>query len=247
VSPRLVFNDSGVCVVDKPAGMAMHTGTGVEDEADTLVGWLRATAAIEPGFAGPSCLGRLDRATSGLVIAALSREGLRSVEPAWSAGEIEKGYLALVHGRPAEGGVIDIPLAARRPRHRGTGRVEEARTAFWAIARPPKRLSPRGREGVSLLLAFPITGRTHQLRRHFKAIGHPILGDDRYGDRRRDRGLVDGLMLHCWRYRAPTSDALPDVVTAPPPEPFAVACADARLDLDDALADAEPKGPPSLA
>jgi 23S rRNA-/tRNA-specific pseudouridylate synthase len=246
LEPVLVHVEAGVCVVFKPAGMAMHTGTGVEDEADTLVGWVRAHAEIERDFSGPSFLGRLDRATSGLVIGALTRDGLRAVEPAWSAGEIEKGYLAIVHGRPAEGGVIDIPLAARRARHRGTGRVEEARTAFWALERPSKKQSPKGRSGLSLVLAFPITGRTHQLRRHFKAIGHPILGDTRYGDRSRDGAHTGGLMLHCWRFRAPTVDVLPDVVTATPPQEFLDACNDDWVDLDDALAHAQQLSPPSV-
>jgi 23S rRNA-/tRNA-specific pseudouridylate synthase len=215
--PQVVWQGAGVVVIDKPAGLAMHTGTGVEDEAVTLVGWARAHLDVEAGFQGPSFLGRLDRPTSGLVIGALTRAGLASVEPGWTSGAVEKGYLAVVHGRPAEGGLIDIPLAARRPRHRGTGRVEEARSSFHALARPAKR----ARDGMSLVLAFPHTGRTHQLRRHFKAIGHPIVGDSRYGDRRRDRDVPEaGLMLHCWRYRAPDVAGLPDEVVSDLPARF---------------------------
>lgn len=235
-APRVVWQEAGVVVIDKPAGLAMHTGTGVEDEAVTLVGWAREHLDVEDGFAGPSFLGRLDRPTSGLVIGALSRAGLSRVEPGWSAGDVEKGYLAFVHGRPAEGGLVDIPLAARRPRHRGTGRVEEARSSFHALARPSKRAA---RDGVSLVLAFPHTGRTHQLRRHFKAIGHPIVGDKRYGDHRRDEGLAsEGLLLHCWRYRAAGVPGLPAEVVSDTPARFARAAEHADIDLEASLTSA---------
>lgn len=252
--PEVIFHDGGVCALAKPAGMAMHTGTGVEDEAVTLVGWTRAHLAIEDGFDGPSFLGRLDRPTSGLVLGALSRAGLRAVEPAWSAGLIEKAYLALVHGRPEEGGVIEIPLAARRARHRGSGRVEEAVTRFWSLTRPSKRESSGGRRGVSLALVFLDTGRTHQIRRHMKAIGHPVVGDPRYGDERRDAHVGvqpsgesgTSLMLHCWRFRSSSLPPLPEVLRAPPPERMRELCARLDVGLDEALARAEGLFPPKL-
>jgi 23S rRNA pseudouridine955/2504/2580 synthase len=254
-APEVVWRGDGLSVVDKPAGLAMHPGTGVEHEAETLLGWLRDREEIEAGFSGPSFLGRLDRPTSGLVIVALSREGLRSVERDWSGGLVEKAYLALVHGRTEEGGVIELPLAARRARHRGTGRVEEAITRFWGLSRPPKRAAKkRGPGDVSLALLFLETGRTHQIRRHMKAIGHPLVGDTRYGDRRRDEalGLVTkgegacGLMLHCWRFRAPETEALPDVVTARFPARMRRVAEEAGIDVEASLARATDLGPPAL-
>lgn len=253
--PNIVFHEGGICALAKPAGMAMHTGTGVTDEEETLVGWTRARLPIEEGFAGPSFLGRLDRATSGLVLGALTREGLRAVEPAWSRGLVEKAYLALVHGRPEEGGVVEIPLASRRPRHKGTGRVEEAVTRFWSLARPPKESPGGGRRGVSLLLLFLDTGRTHQIRRHMKAIGHPVLGDARYGDPKRD-SAVDvssrgegslGLALHCWRFRTSSSlPPLPRTLHAAPPARMRDVCARLSIDLDGVLARGAELLPPTV-
>lgn len=227
----VVHAADGVVVVDKPAGLAMHTGTGVEDDAATLHGLLARAFPSEEGFAGPSFLGRLDRPTSGLVVAALSRAGLTSVEPAWRRGALEKGYLVLVHGKTPPQGRVEIPLAARRPRHRGTGRVEEAVTVFRTLG---------ATKTASLLLCEPRTGRTHQIRRHMKAIGHPVVGDDRYGDIRRDKDLPGsdaGLMLHAWRYRHEGDvPALPRVLEAPCPPRIREAAKAATIDVDTALA-----------
>ncbi len=188
----VLFDDGELVVLDKPAGLAMHGGVGVRDD-ESLHGAMRGAWDIEPGFVGPSFLGRLDRPTSGLVVAALSRSALREVEPAWRAGAVRKQYLVIVHGAVAERGDIELPLAARRPRLRGSGRVEEAHTRW-------RRLAGNGR--ASVVCCDLITGRTHQLRRHWKAVGHPIAGDPRYGHEARDRdlGTVDGgLLLHAWR------------------------------------------------
>ncbi len=215
----VLFEGNGFVVVDKGNGLAMHEGTGVTGADETLRGRLAAAFKIEEDFSGPSFLGRLDRATSGLVIAALSRAGLEATEPPWRRGEVEKGYLALVHGKTEEGGVIELPLAARRPRHRGTGRTEEARTRFVTLAKGT---------ATSLVMAFLDTGRTHQIRRHLKAIGHSVVFDPRYGDGRKDRKIsgrteIDpdavGLMLHAWRYRhGGALSPAPDPLVAPVPE-----------------------------
>lgn len=237
--PAIVFCARGVAVLDKPAGMAMHAGTGVPSDEATLRGWVRAHLEVEEGFFGPSFLGRLDRPTSGLVIAALSREGLAAVAPAWSRGEIEKAYLALVHGRLARPETIDIPLAARRPRHRGRGRIELSVTHVVPLA---------ARRQASLLLAFPETGRTHQIRRHLKAVAHPIVGDPRYGDARRDRALglepmgegAAGLMLHAFRYRHEGQvPILPPSVVAPMPDRIRHAAKGVGLEVEAALKAAE--------
>lgn len=188
----VLFDDGELLVLDKPAGLAMHGGVGVRDD-ESLHGAIRGAWRVEPGFAGPSFLGRLDRPTSGLVVAALSRSALRDIEPAWRQGAIIKEYLTVVHGAVAERGVIEVPLAARRPRLRGSGRIEEARTEW-------QRLASNAR--ASVVCCRLVTGRTHQLRRHWKAVGHPIVGDPRYGHEARDRdlGTLDaGLLLHAWR------------------------------------------------
>ncbi|MCC7069836.1 MAG: RNA pseudouridine synthase [Deltaproteobacteria bacterium] len=207
----VLFDDGGLVVLDKPAGLAMHGGVGVRDD-ESLHGAMRDAWDIEPGFAGPSFLGRLDRPTSGLVVAALSRDALRSVEPSWREGLVVKEYLVLVHGAVEARGVIDVPLAARRPRLRGSGRVEDARTEWRRLA---------GSARASLVCCRLVTGRTHQLRRHWKAAGHPIAGDTRYGHEARDRDLgttACGLLLHAWRLQHGGSvPRLPHLLEAAPP------------------------------
>lgn len=207
----VLFDDAELLVLDKPAGLAMHGGVGVRDQ-ESLHGAIREAWDVEPGFAGPSFLGRLDRPTSGLVVAALSRAALRDVEPGWRAGEVVKEYLAVVHGAVGARGVIDVPLAARRPHQRGSGRVEPARTEWERLA---------GDRRASLVRCRLVTGRTHQLRRHWKAAGHPIAGDPRYGHEARDRdlGTLDaGLLLHAWRlsHRGALL-RLPKLLVAAPP------------------------------
>lgn len=207
----VLFDEGGLLVLDKPAGLAMHGGVGVQDD-ESLHGAIREAWDIEPGFLGPSFLGRLDRPTSGLVVAALSREALRGVEPGWKSGAVAKEYLAVVHGALGASGVIDVPLAARRPHQRGSGRIEEARTEWRKLA---------GDRNATLVCCRLLTGRTHQLRRHWKAAGHPIAGDPRYGHEARDRDLStigSGLMLHAWRLSHDGSlPLLPARLEAPPP------------------------------
>ena len=227
LAPRFVVlrEDRGLVIVDKSDGVAMHDGPGVGEagEADSddddddlpLTEALRERFAVEAGFNGPSFLGRLDRPTSGLVVAALNEAALRDVEPAWRAGMVRKEYVVVVHGKTPAEGVIDFPLAARRGHQRGTGLVEEARTSYTTVVRGG---------GFSVVVAELHTGRTHQIRRHFKAIGHPLVGDTRYGHR--DESGDNGLMLHAWRLRKGACDdatiswpeRMPKQITAPWPD-----------------------------
>lgn len=225
---HLVHEDRGLIVVDKAAGVAMHEGQGVGGEDDVLTGALLERFGVETNFNGPSFLGRLDRPTSGLVVAALSRDAFKDAEPAWREGHIKKEYIVVVHGKTPDGGLIDIPLAARRARLKGTGAVEEAKTGFRTVA---------SNKRASVVVCELFTGRTHQIRRHMKAIGHPIVFDPRYGDVRRDRDAPDakgeGLMLHCWRLRHDGRvTRMPASVEAPWPSRITSLIADFGLDAD---------------
>jgi 23S rRNA-/tRNA-specific pseudouridylate synthase len=164
----VLWQGVGVVVVDKADGVAMHAGEGVEDEEeDTLSALLLERFAVEGDLPAPSFPGRLDRPTSGLVVACLSRTTETALQAAWTRsggkGGLKKEYLCIVHGRAPGEGDLEIPLAARRARGRGTGKVEEARTTFVTLAQNRR---------FSLLRCELHTGRTHQIRRHMKAIGH---------------------------------------------------------------------------
>lgn len=189
----LIFNEGGVFVAHKPAGVAMHEGSGVHENMRSSM-----LSLIEGAECPPRFLGRLDRPTSGFVLGAVSDEGDKAIRRHWESGAIHKSYLSLVHGRCDDEGTIDIPLASRKEKHRGKGRSDEARTHFRTL------FSCRD---LSLLELKLDTGRTHQIRRHVKAIRHPMLGDERYGDARLDRKLekkselaLEGLYLHCLGY-----------------------------------------------
>jgi 23S rRNA-/tRNA-specific pseudouridylate synthase len=211
---EVIFDEGGVLVVDKPAGLAMHGGVGVANE-ESLHGAIKGAGDIEPGFDGPSFLGRLDRPTSGLVVACLEKAALVALEPHWRSGAVVKEYLVVVHGLVEKEGVIDVPLAARSKRLKGSGRVEEARTSYRRID---------GNARASLVAARLHPGRTHQIRRHMKAVGHPVVGDTRYG-KRGDEGEA-GLMLHAWRLTHDGSvPIVPRVLEAPVPERIRAACA----------------------
>ncbi len=191
----VLFDEGDVLVVDKPPGLDM----------DELRKAIRDAWDIEKRFEGPAFMGRLDRPTSGLVVAALARHARDAIEPHWRSGAVSKEYLVIVEGNvKGSEGMIDVPLAARSERLKGSGRIEEARTSW-------KKLDGNAR--ASLLLARLHTGKTHQIRRHMKAFKHPVVGDERYG-----RGGGD-LMLHSWRLSHDGSvPIVPAKMEAPVPE-----------------------------
>jgi len=181
---RLVYEDEALLVVDKPAGVVVHPAPG--NEHGTLVQGL-----LEHGIAGghesrPGIVHRLDRDTSGLLIVARSAEAHRRLVEQMARREIGRRYAALVVGAlPHDTGTIDAPLG-RHPRDRKrislhTTRPRRAVTHFTVRERPP---------GYTLLEVRLETGRTHQIRVHFAALGNPVAGDVVYGHARRPDGLA---------------------------------------------------------
>ncbi len=173
----LAFQDEHLLVVDKAPGVVVHPAKGHRD--DTLSQLLARSGA---GAAGgdPERAGivhRLDRDTSGLLVVARSEEVHAKLQRALQRREIRREYLALVLGRPpARGGTIEAPIG-RDPRVRtrmsvGGAHAREARTHFELERALPEH---------SLLRLKLETGRTHQIRVHLQAIGHPVAGDPEYG------------------------------------------------------------------
>jgi 23S rRNA pseudouridine1911/1915/1917 synthase len=189
----VVHEDPDVVVVDKPPGLVVHPGAG--NRAGTLVNGLLArfpdiARAVEtsPARGGgrddvaaaerPGIVHRLDRGTSGLLVVARTPEARRALIDALAQRRVERRYLAMVHGHvDADEGVVDAPLA-RADR-------DPTRVAVHAAGRPARThytVLDRLAEPVVSLLALRLeTGRTHQIRVHLAAIGHPVVGDDRYG------------------------------------------------------------------
>ncbi len=172
--PRIVHSDEAVIVLDKPAGLVVHPAPSHKGE--TLVGWLGERAGGGPAKR-PGIVHRLDKGTSGLMVIARTEEAHRELSRQIKAREVAREYLALVQGSlEARTGTIDAPLGRDRRRRtrravRGAGE-REARTHFEVIERLP----------ADTYVAVSLdTGRTHQIRVHFAAIGHPVAGDREYG------------------------------------------------------------------
>jgi 23S rRNA pseudouridine1911/1915/1917 synthase len=204
---RVLHEDAGLVVIDKPAGLAVHPGAG--RSSGTLVHLLLERYPEISGVGGPGRPGivhRLDKGTSGVMVVARTAASYQRLSRAFAARAVGKRYLGLVHGAPAAHGVVEAPIGRHRERRqemtvRADGRP--ARTGFRTLA---------ARAGIALLELDLATGRTHQIRVHLKSIGHPLLGDPVYGEARH-RGLPRPLQaplrdfprpaLHAWHLALP--------------------------------------------
>jgi 23S rRNA pseudouridine1911/1915/1917 synthase len=212
VEPEVVWEGDTFVVVDKPPGIVVHPAPG--HRGVTLVEWL---AARFPGW-DPHAVHRLDRDTSGLMLVAKGEEAQRELQAALRRREVLREYLALVTGRlGSRTGTIDAPIGRDvRRRTRMSTRTDtprEARTHFEV---------ERFTGAHTLVRARLETGRTHQIRAHFAAIGHPLAGDRHYGARE-ELGL-ERQFLHSARLGLPvapggerrewSSDLPPDLAAA---------------------------------
>jgi 23S rRNA pseudouridine955/2504/2580 synthase len=223
VTFRVLFEDEHLLAVDKPAGLAAHPGTGISGA--TLVEEARAYLQVPPDLAAtefkPSPAHRLDRETSGVVLVAKTRRCMARLTEIFTSGEgIRKSYLALVKGKlPRPEGTIDLPLSE----HEQTSRSKARRGVNFQEATTHYRVISSMREASLLQLRIE-TGRTHQIRRHLQALGHPVAGDARYGDfpfnrLARTRWGVRRMFLHAWKLELPhPMTARPLRVAAPPPD-----------------------------
>jgi 23S rRNA pseudouridine1911/1915/1917 synthase len=174
---RIVYDDSDVVVVDKPPGMVVHPAAG--HATGTLVHALLHHVKDLSGIGGelrPGIVHRLDRGTSGLIVVAKHDRAHEALSRQFHDREVEKEYVALVWGVVQAGRRIDLPIG-RHPSHREkmSTRARRARSAVTRVTRAEQL------KGVSLLHVAIATGRTHQIRVHLSAIGHPVVGDPLYG------------------------------------------------------------------
>lgn len=209
VAVDVVVEDDQVAVVNKPAGLVVHPGSGPTSSAGapTLVGGLLARYPEMAGVGEPSRPGivhRLDRDTSGLLVAARTARAYESLAAQMKAHEPERVYTALVWGHPkADAGIIDAPIGRSLRNRTRMAVTDDGRRAVthYEVDRRFDRPRP-----TALLTCKLETGRTHQIRVHLRSIGHPVVGDRSYDGGR--PGLDPGRpFLHAGqlRFRHPTS------------------------------------------
>ena len=202
--PPLLFEDDWLLAIDKPSGLAVHPGTGIRH--GTVVDIVRnylGVAAERNGFrASPAH--RLDRETSGVLLVAKRRKTMVHLTEVFTRRTAKKSYVALVKGKlSTRQGLIDLPLADRQ--QSAVSKARNGTTLQPALT----RWSLLGQNSEAALVRCTIeTGRTHQIRRHFASIGHPVLGDTRHGDFPLNRTLksrwgLDRLFLHAMRLEFP--------------------------------------------
>ena len=197
----VAYEDDHLLVIDKPPGVVVHPARG--HAAGTLAQALEGRVAGGDDPRRPGIVHRLDRDTSGLLVVARSEDAHAALKDLMRRREITREYLALVEGRPsARTGTIDAPLGRdRRVRTRISTDTDEPREAVTHFE------TEETFEGFTLLRVRLETGRTHQIRAHLLAIGHPVAGDPEYGR----KGLLDlpRQFLHAERlaFRHPSTGA----------------------------------------
>ncbi|MBE2251096.1 MAG: RluA family pseudouridine synthase [Myxococcus sp.] len=213
----VLHEDDWVVVIDKPSGMAVHTGSGIT--GGTVVDLVRAylgAKATRNGFSA-SPAHRIDRETSGVLVVAKRRPAMVHFTDVFTRHLAKKQYLVLVKGKlPQTSGLIDLPLSEHQQTAESRARrgvnMQEARTRYTVLAQTAQ---------VAFVSCTIETGRTHQIRRHFAAIGHPVAGDPKHGDFPFNRDVkarwgLDRLFLHSTRLEFPHPDTKERMVIAAP-------------------------------
>jgi 23S rRNA pseudouridine955/2504/2580 synthase len=195
----IVYQDEDLLVLNKPSGLAVHAGSGVN------VGVIEALRAMYPDEKGLELAHRLDRETSGVLVLAKTRAALTVLHEQLRGDEVTKTYLALVQGRwPKSLREVDAPLEKNALRS-GERMVEVTGDGKQALTRFAIR---KEYAEATLVEALPVTGRTHQIRVHAAHAGHPLAGDEKYGDgafaaRMKEAHGLGRLFLHAQRIEIP--------------------------------------------
>ncbi len=243
MEPKIIFEDSEILVLDKPAGMVVNRAESVKGM--TIQEWVEKkfeiynlkfeTDSEEETFVNRAgIVHRLDKETSGLLLVAKTSEAFALLQAQFAKREVKKKYTALVHGIVVDdGGRIEADLARLPWNRERFGVVDEGRnsvTEYEVIKRYQREATQSkqrkfpGRDfGFTLLELRPLTGRTHQIRVHLKSIGHPVVADEFYAGRktaREDRTWCPRLFLHAKEisFRHPVSGETVTFVSQLPDE-----------------------------
>ncbi len=226
---RPIYWDDYILVVDKPAGLVVNRAESVKTK--TLQDWLEEEGWVKPGegnevFAQRSGLAhRLDKDTSGVLLIGRTPSALEFLLAEFKERRVKKKYLALVHGSVPEEGVIDAPIQ-RNPFNRRRFTVFIGGRPSKTKYRLKESFSYQGK-WYSLVEVFPQTGRTHQVRVHFRYLGHPLVGDSFYSGRKKFQttsDLTPRIFLHAvsLTFRHPSSKKEVTFTSPLPPDLKAV-------------------------
>jgi 23S rRNA pseudouridine1911/1915/1917 synthase len=220
----ILYEDATCLVINKPTGYAVHPGAGMFPGEKTIlhgVAHLFAERSL-PFSASAVLVHRLDKDTTGCLLIAKSPADHVALQKQFEERSVDKRYLAIVAGVPSvTKAMVDSPIGRSttdrtRMAVHAAGAPREAKTTYEVLAKGDR---------CSLLLCELHTGRTHQIRVHLHALGHPVLGDGTYGselaDRLRDEKTIKGLCLHAWKLAfASPADNKEHKVIAPLPQDF---------------------------
>lgn len=219
--PAILYQDDDILVIDKPPGMVVNRAQSVKGE--TVQEWIeeqsdkyyKSTNEDTEFISRAGIVHRIDKETSGILLAAKNSAAFRNLQEQFKNRKVKKTYLALVHGNIPQSGDIKAPVG-RVPWNRERFGIvpggKEAVTRFQrmsnvkyptcAKASTGRQMSNGKQEIISLVRIYPETGRTHQIRVHFKYLGYPLVGDYLYTGRKQsrdDRLWAPRVMLHAWK------------------------------------------------
>lgn len=179
---RVLFQDSNFVAVDKPSGLLVHRSAMARGETVSALALLRDQLGqwVYP-------VHRLDRATSGVLLFALSSEAARALSESFRNNTVQKTYFAVVRGHTDLSGEIDRPLR-KNPLNKNSPYLE-SRTSYERVATAdvPVAVGKHATARYSIIRVRPLSGRLHQIRRHLCTVSHPLVGDTVYGDGRHNR------------------------------------------------------------
>ena len=239
--PPIRYRDDHLVVLAKPPGLVVHPGAG--HATDTLVdALLAADVPLAPagGDERPGIVHRLDRDTSGLLVVACTDEAFHGLTQQLADRQVSRRYLALVAGSPTERrGRIEAPIGREPDSRTRFGVVAGGKSAVTRYVVLAEGAAPGEPDApVSLVACILETGRTHQIRVHLTAIGHPVIGDAVYGPRRRLTNALDAPrpLLHAasLRFEHPVT-GVEVLVDEPAPEDLIASCAKAGIAIPETL------------
>ena len=229
MEPIILYEDKDIVAIDKPAGLVVHSdGKTVEPN---LTDWIlkkfpKSKDVGEPIqttdgkiISRPGIVHRLDRETSGVMLVAKTKQGFECLKKQFQDHDIKKEYHAFVYGEMKnENGIIDRPIGRSKSDFRqwsaqrgARGEMREAITEYEVKEKA---------SGYSYVAGFPKTGRTHQIRVHFKAINYPLVADSLYAPKRENTLGFTRLALHSYRITFTDTKGKTETVTAPEPADF---------------------------